>query len=175
MNDKYKAKFGFPFVLAVRNASKRTILNAFVTRLRNSPGQELAEGISQVHKIAWMRLRDIVKPELTGKLTCHVLDTARGKSAAGMLISLRRLCDGADSWAAIGEFETNSDGRLNGPAVQGAALKPGVYEWTVDVGDYFASAGVPSAGTPFLKEVGRRGSLTAARSRTILPLRVFGH
>ena len=99
-----------------------------------------------------------------------MLDTARGKPAAGMLISpagWRR-----PTLEAIREFETNSDGRLNGPAVQGAALKPGVYEWTVDVGDYFASAGVPSAGT-ISERGGPRGSLTARR--TILPLRVFGH
>ena len=48
MNGTYKSKFGFPFVLAVRNASKRTILNAFAARIHNSVGSELAEGISQV-------------------------------------------------------------------------------------------------------------------------------
>lgn len=158
MNDEYRSKYKFPFVLAVRNASKRTILNAFTTRLKNSPGQELAEGIAQVHKIAWMRLRDIVEAEPTGKLTCHVLDTARGKPAAGMLVSLRKLVND-NTWELVGDFETNSDGRLNGPALQGEQLKAGVYEWTFDVGDYFASAAVPTAGTPFLKQVHQSSSL----------------
>ena len=171
MNDRYKAKFGFPFVLAVRNASKRTILNAFTTRLPNSPGQELAEGISQVHKIAWMRMRDIVEAEPTGKLTCHVLDTARGKPAAGMLISLRRMVDGSDDWETVGEFETNSDGRLEGPAVQGAALKPGSYEWTFDVGDYFAATpGTPTAGTPFLSQVPLRFGIDNPEAHYHVPL-----
>lgn len=47
LNDAYKKKFGFPFVLAVRNASKRTILNSFSRRIHNSVGTELAEGIVQ--------------------------------------------------------------------------------------------------------------------------------
>jgi len=153
LNDAYRKKFGFPFILAVRNARKDTILGAFAVRLLNTRGEELAAALAQVHKIAWMRVRTLVRHVPTGKLTCHVLDTARGKPASSMLISLRRLPDGADEWEAVADFETNSDGRLDGPAVQGADLSPGVYEWTFDVGDYFAAAGVPSAGTPFLKQV----------------------
>jgi 2-oxo-4-hydroxy-4-carboxy-5-ureidoimidazoline decarboxylase len=72
LNEAYKAKFGFPFVLAVRNARKTTILGAFEARLGNTVSGELAEGITQVHKIAWMRLRALVQPNPTGFLTCHV-------------------------------------------------------------------------------------------------------
>mgnify|MGYP003685219315 CR=1 FL=1 len=91
LNNAYKARFGFPFILAVRNANKGTIFAAFERRVLNSVPAELTEGIAQVHKIAWMRLRDIVTPNPTGFLTCHVLDTARGCPAAGMAISLRKL------------------------------------------------------------------------------------
>ena len=85
-NDAYKAKFGFPFVLAVRNARKGTILGSFTTRLQNSPSAELAEGNlpgSQDRVDATAHARG-AKP--TGFLTCHVLDTARGCPAAGMSI-----------------------------------------------------------------------------------------
>lgn len=36
---------------------------------------ELAEAVAQVHKIAWMRLNELVRPNPTGFLTCHVLVT----------------------------------------------------------------------------------------------------
>jgi 2-oxo-4-hydroxy-4-carboxy--5-ureidoimidazoline (OHCU) decarboxylase len=39
LNDQYKAKFGFPFILAVRNATKATILGAFSGRLQNGVSQ----------------------------------------------------------------------------------------------------------------------------------------
>ena len=50
-----------------------------------------------------MRLRGIVTPSPTGKLTCHVLDTARGCPAAEMTVMLRRLTmtdDGSEAGAA---------------------------------------------------------------------------
>lgn len=159
MNDEYKAKFSFPFILAIRNATKRTILGAYATRLSNAPGAEMANALAQVRKIAWMRLRVAVPPALTGFLTCHVLDTARGCPAANMAVTLRFLggSGGDGSPAApvvVGEFITNSDGRLDGgPALKGADFKEGQYEWTFGVGEYFAIAGVPSPGTPFLGEV----------------------
>ena len=86
LNDEYKAKFDFPFILAVRNANKATIIASFARRLGNGAAAELTEAIAQVHKIAWMRLREAVAPNPCGFLTCHVLDTARGCPAAGMRI-----------------------------------------------------------------------------------------
>ncbi|KAL1496166.1 hypothetical protein AB1Y20_014783 [Prymnesium parvum] len=171
MNEAYRAKFRFPFILAVRHASKRTILRAFAARLEHSAAEEQAEAVRQVHKIAWMRLRELLEPEPTGKLTCHVLDTARGVPAAGMLLSLRRQGEGeGEAWELLGEFETNADGRLGGAAVEGARLLPGTYEWTFDVGDYFAAAGVPTAGTPFLQQVPLRFGVDNPEAHYHVPL-----
>ena len=61
LNGTYKEKFGFPFILAVRNASKGVILGAFARRVHNTAAAELAECVAQVHKIAWMRLRGLVR------------------------------------------------------------------------------------------------------------------
>ncbi len=131
MNTAYKTQFGFPFILAIRNATKRTILGAYDNRLRNAPGVERDAALAQVRKIAWMRLRMVVAPAPTGKLTCHVLDTARGCPAAGMSVTLRYLGGSSDDDAAgpsiVDDFVTNSDGRLDGPALQGADLKEGMY------------------------------------------------
>lgn len=78
-NDEYKTKFGFPFILAVRNASKFTVLSALEGRIGHTVEREFVEALSQVHKIAWMRLLDKIDySDAKGFLTCHVLDTANG-------------------------------------------------------------------------------------------------
>ena len=73
MNESYKTKFGFPFILAVRNASKNMVLSALEGRLENSSSQrELNVALEQVHNIAWMRLLSKVNTdEAAGFLTCH--------------------------------------------------------------------------------------------------------
>ena len=172
LNEAYKAKFGFPFVLAVRNATKGVILGAFARRVNNTAAAELAEGIAQVHKIAWMRLRGLVTPNPTGFLTCHVLDTARGCPAGpGMAIDLKKLDEASGEWRPIGSFVTNDDGRLEGgPALKGAAFTHGTYEWTFHVGEYFATAGVPTAGTMFLSEVPLRFGIDDPEAHYHVPL-----
>ena len=133
--------------------------------------RRLAECLSQVHKIAWMRLRQLVQPNPTGFLTCHVLDTARGCPAAGMAISLRRLDEENGEWAVLGRFTTNSDGRLDGgPALKGEAFTFGTYEWTFGVGDYFATAGVPTPGTHFLSDVPLRFGIDDPEAHYHVPL-----
>ncbi|KAJ1627889.1 hypothetical protein T492DRAFT_595290 [Pavlovales sp. CCMP2436] len=170
LNDAYKAKFGFPFILAVRNASKRIILDAFRRRVGNTAGVELAECIAQVRKIAWMRLRLLAPPAPTGKLTCHVLDTAHGCPAAGLPITLRYFGDAGAAPVVIGHFMTNSDGRLDGPALSGEAFKEGVYEWMFSVGEYFAVKGTPASGTPFLNEVPLRFGIDNPEKHYHVPL-----
>jgi 2-oxo-4-hydroxy-4-carboxy-5-ureidoimidazoline decarboxylase len=86
MNTKYRERFGFPFILAVRNATKHTILGSIASRVNNQVSAERDECLRQVNKIAWMRLIALITPAPTGFLTCHVLDTARGCPAAGMRI-----------------------------------------------------------------------------------------
>jgi OHCU decarboxylase len=73
MNESYRAKFGFPFILAVRNASKSTVLSALEGRLKNSSSQrEFMVALDQVHNIAWMRLLSKVNTDdAAGFLTCH--------------------------------------------------------------------------------------------------------
>lgn len=56
LNDRYKTKFGFPFVMAVRNSSRAEILAAFESRLNNDHELEFETAIEQIHRIAAMRL-----------------------------------------------------------------------------------------------------------------------
>jgi len=49
LNTEYKDKFGFPFILAVRNATKYTILDAFGARVHNSKSVEFDQCMVQLH------------------------------------------------------------------------------------------------------------------------------
>lgn len=60
LNDAYKARFGFPFVIAVRRHTKDSILAAFETRLAHARRAEIAEALGNIHLIAEMRLGDLI-------------------------------------------------------------------------------------------------------------------
>jgi 2-oxo-4-hydroxy-4-carboxy-5-ureidoimidazoline decarboxylase len=60
LNDAYKARFGFPFILAVRGHDKHSILSAFETRLKNTQNAEMTEALSQIARIAEYRLGDVI-------------------------------------------------------------------------------------------------------------------
>jgi 2-oxo-4-hydroxy-4-carboxy-5-ureidoimidazoline decarboxylase len=55
-NDRYKAKFGFPFIFAVKGATKHQILGAFEQRINNSSRTEFKTAIDQVCRIITSRL-----------------------------------------------------------------------------------------------------------------------
>ena len=59
LNDRYKKKFGFPFILAVRGKNKVKILNEFKKRSLNKIDDEFNEATVQVCKIANLRLNEI--------------------------------------------------------------------------------------------------------------------
>ncbi len=58
LNAAYVARFGFPFIIAVRDHDKAGILSAFRTRLGNTFEEERAEACHQVERIAAHRLRE---------------------------------------------------------------------------------------------------------------------
>ena len=60
LNDAYKARFGFPFIMAVKGRSRAEILAAFETRVHNGPEEEFATALAQVERIAWLRLKDML-------------------------------------------------------------------------------------------------------------------
>ncbi|WP_242041909.1 2-oxo-4-hydroxy-4-carboxy-5-ureidoimidazoline decarboxylase [Alkalinema sp. FACHB-956] len=61
LNQTYKAKFGFPFIIAVRNHTKTTILEAFEQRLQNTPEQEQQTALAEIATIAQFRLQDSLR------------------------------------------------------------------------------------------------------------------
>ncbi|MCQ2003515.1 2-oxo-4-hydroxy-4-carboxy-5-ureidoimidazoline decarboxylase [Rhizobium sp. NRK18] len=56
LNAAYVAKFGFPFIIAVKGLFKDAILAAFETRIHHERGEELETACAQVEKIARLRL-----------------------------------------------------------------------------------------------------------------------
>jgi len=60
LNEAYRARFGFPFILAVRGADKHRILDAFATRVGGSRREELMTATAQVLRIMRFRLEDRV-------------------------------------------------------------------------------------------------------------------
>lgn len=56
LNDRYREKFGFPFVMAVRNRGRADILAAFEARLRNEYEREFETALAEIHTIARLRL-----------------------------------------------------------------------------------------------------------------------
>ena len=61
LNEKYKKKFGFPFIIAVKGKNKNEILNIFRQRITNNINLEFEEAKRQVKKIASFRLSEIIK------------------------------------------------------------------------------------------------------------------
>lgn len=62
LNARYRKSFGFPFILAVKDATKQQILAAFESRLGNSLQVERATALSQVLRIIRFRLEERVVP-----------------------------------------------------------------------------------------------------------------
>ena len=61
LNEEYKKKFGFPFIVAVKGKNKEEILNSFRQRITNNINLEFEEAKKQVKKIANVRLSEIIK------------------------------------------------------------------------------------------------------------------
>jgi OHCU decarboxylase len=62
LNARYKERFGFPFVIAVRGLARADILSAFERRIDNAREGELREALSQIHEIARLRLHALAAP-----------------------------------------------------------------------------------------------------------------
>ena len=56
LNDRYRERFGFPFVLAVKGHTVASILAAFEARLPNTPEAERVQALSEIYRIARFRL-----------------------------------------------------------------------------------------------------------------------
>lgn len=63
LNTRYREKFGFPFIFAVKGATKDMILDAFVERIDNSEMAEFDMALKQIARIFRFRLQDRIAPQ----------------------------------------------------------------------------------------------------------------
>lgn len=61
INTAYRARFGFPFLLAVKGSTKHDVLRALQARMEATPENEYREALRQVYRIARFRLEGLIE------------------------------------------------------------------------------------------------------------------
>jgi 2-oxo-4-hydroxy-4-carboxy-5-ureidoimidazoline decarboxylase len=175
VNNAYRDKFGFPYIVCVRRHTRDSILRDFECRLPNDAKTETQKSIEEIGRIAALRVDQLVvsddRLQVHGRLSTHVLDTHSGKPAAGIKVELVEL-------SALGESRvvtraiTNSDGRTDQPLIHGRPVPIGNYELTFSTADYFAARQVPLSDPPFLDRIPLRFSVSDPEGHLHVPLLV---
>ena len=102
-----------------------------------------------------------------GRLTTHVLDTARGRPARGLRIDLFRV--EGEALRHVKATETNGDGRCDAPLLAAGTMRTGTYELRFHAGDYFRASAEPSK---FLDIIPIRFGITEEEAHYHVPLLV---
>ncbi len=174
LNDAYRSRFGFPFIICVGRHGKDSVFRQFETRLKNDAAAERATALREVIRIAALRLdRHVEAPDrlpVNGRLSTHVLDAYHGRPAAGVALELREISK--DSARLIASAVTNNDGRTDKPLIGDRPLPMATYELRFDVGSYFARAGLALPEPAFLDIVPLRFALAEPESHYHVPLLV---
>lgn len=106
-----------------------------------------------------------------GRLTTHVLDTAAGRPAEGLVIEVwRPATTAAAESQLLKTVVTNADGRVDGPVLEGDALVPGVYELRFQAGAYLRASGAALTEPAFLDEIPIRFGIADASAHYHVPL-----
>jgi 2-oxo-4-hydroxy-4-carboxy-5-ureidoimidazoline decarboxylase len=154
LNNAYKAKFGFPFILCVRRHTKDSILDMFARRSKNSPADEEKAAITEIGRIATLRLAGLVTSDVplpvNGELSMHVLDTHTGIPAEGVefeLVELARYGVNRTLLKAV----TNREGRTASALISGGPIPIGNYELRFQIADYYTRRGINLPSPAFLR------------------------
>jgi len=172
LNDAYKARFGFPFMICVRRHTRDSILEQFERRLPRDEATEFAAALQEVFYITRLRIAAKVTgdgvPKVDGRISTHVLDTHAGRPAAEVGIELYELA--GERYHRITSAVTNADGRTDQPVMGGRPLPIGRYELRFAVGDHFRRRGIEAADPPFLDIVPLRFSVAEPEGHYHVPL-----
>ena len=107
---------------------------------------------------------------MPGWLSTHVLDTANGCPAAGMLIGLFEVS--GDKRTLLKAVQTNPDGRVDEPLLTADEMKVGVFELVFQVGAYFKKSGTVLPEPAFLDAVPIRFAIADITAHYHVPLLV---
>jgi 2-oxo-4-hydroxy-4-carboxy-5-ureidoimidazoline decarboxylase len=175
VNNAYRAKFGFPYIVCVRRHTKDSILRDFERRLPNDAPTETQKSVEEICRIAALRLDQLVtsgdRLQVHGRLSTHVLDTHSGKPAEGIEVELVELSDLGVS-RVVTRATTNADGRTDQPLIHGRPVPIGRYELTFNVGKYFSERQVLMSDPPFLDRIPLRFSVSEPEGHLHVPLLV---
>ena len=175
VNNAYRDKFGFPYIVCVRRHTRDSILRDFERRLPNDAQTETQKSIEEICRIAALRVDQLVisddRLRVQGHLSTHVLDTHSGKPAAGIAVELIELSDLGAS-RVVARAVTNADGRTDQPLIDGRPVPIGRYELIFSVGSYFAQRQVPLSDPPFLDQIPLRFSVSDPEGDLHVPLLV---
>jgi 2-oxo-4-hydroxy-4-carboxy-5-ureidoimidazoline decarboxylase len=156
LNNAYREKFRFPFIICVRRHTRDSILRQYEWRLQNGAEAERDTTLAEICRIAALRLNDRVEAAdalpVSGHLSTHVLDTHGGRPAEGVPLTLCELGDDGRRRLIVSAV-TNHDGRTGAPLIAGHPVPVGRYELRFEIGAYYASRHVTAADPPFLQSV----------------------
>ena len=173
LNETYRKKFGFPFIICVRRHTRDSVLRQFELRTKNSLPVEREMALKEVIRIAALRLDGHVRAadrlKVNGRLSTHVLDIYHGRPAQGVSLELHELSHVGGSRLVIAGV-TNADGRTDNALINDRPVPIGRYELRFAVGDYFARTGVDLPDPPFLEIVPVRFSVADPENHYHVPL-----
>lgn len=175
LNNAYRAKFDMPFIICVRRHGKDSILRQFEERLRHDEATEREAALSEIFRIAALRLDARVgasdRLKVHGRLSTHVLDTDRGCPAAGVVVEFFEVAASGKSRLLL-RATTNDDGRTDRPLIAEQPIPIAQYELRFAVADYFARQRTPAADPPFLGVVPIRFAVAEPEAHYHVPLLV---
>jgi 5-hydroxyisourate hydrolase len=109
---------------------------------------------------------------MVGKLTTHILDTARGCPGVGITVELWCLDSQSDTRELLKTTITNADGRTDEPLLTGEGFRVGLYELVFMVGDYFTRTLDTLPNPAFLNRIPLQFGIADAHSHYHVPLLV---
>lgn len=172
LNGRYRARFGFPFIICVRRHGRDSILSEFQRRSDLSLEAEREAALAEVVRIAALRLDGLLagpdRLPVVGRLSTHVLDTACGLPAEGVTIELVELS--AEGARHVATALTNAGGRTDAPLVAERPIPMAVYELRFSLGDYFRRRGASGPEPAFLDVVPIRFGVAEPEGHYHVPL-----
>jgi 2-oxo-4-hydroxy-4-carboxy-5-ureidoimidazoline decarboxylase len=173
LNEAYKQKFGFPFIICVRRHTKDSILDQLERRRAHDIDAERNTVLGEILRIVALRLDQRVRaPDrlpVHGRLSTHVLDNFSGRPAQGVAIELFELSK-SDERRLVTRGMTNHDGRTDRPLISDRPIPIGRYELRFAVGAYYAALKAPQAHPSFLDIVPVRFAIAEPEGHYHVPL-----
>lgn len=134
-NRRYRERFGYLFIVCASGLSAAEMLSRLESRIDNDPADEFLIAAAEQRKITHLRIdkfasNDSDRPLMKSPITTHVLDTAAGKPAAGIRVTLHR------GQTQTGHGVTDDDGRIMSGLIDDDDYVAGDYKIVFETGDY---------------------------------------